>query len=242
MPTIQQNVLIGQELLTAVRLIAVGLRELNRIDGSSDFFHLPIQLLASGFERLMKVVICCYHVEDKGGFPDRKVFPSGKRGHDLVWLLREITDKCFSSSYLDTIPVAQTDLRLLRDDTKLNRIVKILSGFGQSARYYNLNVILGEADPGPSPDEEWAKLEMEILQDDPLWQEKIVDPKQSKAIYHRVNRELTVHCETLARSLSRLFTIGRLGDLARQISGHTHHFLCLTDDQLGQTNYETVRI
>ena len=160
----------------------------------------------------------------------------------MVYLLRRITDECFSDEYLSTIPAAQADIEFLRNDPKLRRIVKILSDFGQSARYYNLDVVLGEKVAGPSPDDEWGRLETEIFQEDPLWREKIVAPKESRAIHQRINRELTVHCERLARSLSRLFTIGGLGPLARQISVHTHHFLFLTDAELGQTDYETVEI
>lgn len=234
--------MIGEVLLTAVRLLKTGLRELNRMGRATDFFHLPILLLASGFERMMKTVICCHHVETTGSFPNRSAFPKGKRGHDLVWLLNQITHRCFSDEYLARIPAARADIAFLRSDPKVTKIVQILSDFGQSARYYNLNVVLGADNPGPSPDHEWQRLEMEVLQEDSSWAERIADPKQSDAIHRQVNRQLTVQCERLARSLCRLFTIGGLGELARQISPHTHHFLFLMDHQLGQTDYETVRI
>jgi len=234
--------MIGEELLTAMRLLKMGLRELNRMDGSTDFFHLPILLLASGFERMMKTVICCHHLETTGDFPSRAVFPKGRRGHDLLLLLKEITRNCFSDDYLSRIPAAKTDIEFLRNDQKLSAIVRILSDFGQSARYYNLNVVLGEQDPGPSPDHEWQKLEMEVLQEDPSWATHIGDPKESEAIHEQINRELTIQCEKLARSLARLFTIGGLGAKAKQISSHAFHFLFLMDDQMGKTDYETIHI
>ena len=240
MPTTLQRAMLGEELLNAVRLLKTGLRELNRMTGATDFFHLPILLLASGFERLMKTVICCHHLNATGEFPDRSIFLRGRRGHDLIWLLNYITGRCFPESYVSRIPAARADIDFLRDDEQLRRIVRILSDFGQSARYYNLNVVLGEADPGPSPDEEWQRLEMEVLQEDPLWAERIADPSQGEYIHQYINSRLTLHCERLARSLSRLFTIGGLGELARQISAHTHHFLFLMDNQLGTTDYATV--
>lgn len=208
--------------------------------GATDFFHLSILLLASGFERLMKTVICCHYLNATGEFPDRGIFPTGRRGHDLIWLLNYITDQCFPESYVSQISAARVDVEFLRGDEQLRCIVKILSDFGQSARYYNLNVVLGENDPGPSPDEEWQRLEEEILQEDSLWAERIVDPSQRENIHQYINSRLTIHCEKLARSLSRLFTIGGLGELARQISVHTHHFLFLMDDQLGTTDYVSV--
>jgi len=238
-PTTLQKVMLGEELVTAVRLLKTGLRELNRMTPANDFFHLPILLLASGFERMMKTVICCHHLKRTGTFPNRNAFPSGKKGHDLVWLLKHITHECFSPHYLSQIPAARADIDLLRNDPKLTNIVKILSDFGQSARYYNLNVVLGAPNPGPSPDDEWQKLEMEVLQEDPSWAKRICDPKESGAIHRQINKQLTVHCEKLARSLSRLFTIG---GLAKQTPSDTSHFFKLMDDQLGSTDYEKPQV
>jgi hypothetical protein len=83
---------------------------------------------------------------------------------------------------------------------------------------------------------------MEILQEDEKWEEKIRDPSWLNEIHEKINKKLTVHCERFARSLSRLFTIGGFGEEARRISPHTHHFLPLRDDQLGEQNYENVKL
>lgn len=219
-----------------------GLRELNRIGRANDFFHLPIFLLASGFERFMKTIICCHHFAIKGEFPKRDIFLTGKRGHDLIYLLDIITKKCFSDEYLAKIPAAYQDINFLRNNKQLRRMVQILSDFGQSARYYNLNVVLGEKNPGPSPDEEWQELEMEILKEDPNWTKSIQDPSKSDAIHKKINRKLTIHCERFARSLSRLLTIGGLGNEAKRISSYTHDFLFLTDDQFGKRDYGAISI
>jgi len=242
MATTLQKVMIGEELYTAIRLLKSGLRELNRISGANDFFHLPILLLASGFERLMKTIICCHHFAIKGEFPNRDVFPKGRRGHDLINLLDIITKECFSDEYMAKIPAAQRDINFLRNNKQLRRMVQILSDFGQSARYYNLNVVLGEKNPGRSPDEEWQELEMEILKEDPNWTKSIQDPSKSDAIHKKINRKLTIHCERFARSLSRLLTIGGLGNEAKRISSYTHDFLFLTDDQFGKRDYEAITI
>lgn len=242
MTTTLQNIMLGEELLNAVRLCKTGLRELNRMNGATDFFHLPILMLASGIERFMKTIICCHHLSTEGEFPKKNIFLKGRSGHDLILLLDHIINKCFSEKYVSQIPAAKKDIDFLRNNTKIKRIVQILSDFGQSARYYNLNVVLGYSDPGPSPDEEWQKLEMEILKEDPQWTEKIADPSQSASNHAYINTNLTVNCEKLIRSLSRLFTIGGLGDYANSISVHTHHFLFLNDSQLGKTNYENIHI
>lgn len=232
--------MIGEELLTSIRLLKSGLRELNRISGGNDFFHLPILLLTSGFERLMKTIICCHHLSTKGEFPHRDIFPRGTRGHDLIFLLDFITKECFSDEYIEKIPAAQQDINFLRNNKQLRRMVQILSDFGQSARYYNLNVVLGEKKPGSSPDDAWQELEMEILKESPTWMEAIQDPKKSDETHKNIIIKLTIHCEMFARSLSRLFTIGGLGEEAKRISSYTHDFLFLSDDKLGKKNYKTI--
>jgi len=242
MPTVIQEVMIGEELLVAVRLLKVGLRELHRIDGATDFYHLPILLLASGFERMMKTVICCHHLETTGEFPPSSTFAHGRRGHDLNGLLQRITQDCYSDAYLSRVPAAQTDIAFLRSDP-LAKIVKILSDFGQSARYHNLDVVLGHKNAGPSPEDEWQELELEILREDESWARRLGDRRESDAIHREINTALTVQCEKLARALSRLFTIGGgLGPVGMRISERTHHFLFLMDDQLGTTDYERVRV
>lgn len=242
MPSTLQKVLVGNELLDSVRLLKVGLRELNRLDASTDFFHLPILLLSTGFERMMKTTICCHYLEINGEFPCRSIFLKGRKGHDLVSLLAYITENCFKDDYVLKVPAAKADINFLRSDSQLKDIIKILSDFGQAARYYNLNVVLGKDNPDPSPDAEWQRLEMYILQQDPEWEKKLSDTSHSSSIHLQVNRELTIQCEKLARALSRLFTIGGLGKHAKQVSPHVHHFVGLMDRQLGKTNYDTIKI
>jgi len=79
MPTTLQRVMIGEELLSAMRLLKTGLRELNRTNDRTDFYHIPMLLLSSGLERLMKVLICCHYLETTGTFPDCSVFSKNQR-------------------------------------------------------------------------------------------------------------------------------------------------------------------
>jgi len=49
---------IDDELRTSIKLIELGFGEFQNLDMTNDFYHLPFQLLSSGFERLMKCHIC----------------------------------------------------------------------------------------------------------------------------------------------------------------------------------------
>ncbi|MDP2895912.1 MAG: hypothetical protein Q8Q12_05045, partial [bacterium] len=226
----------------AVGLIKIGLRELNRIDGANDFYHVPIQLLASGLERFMKCIICFHYLGTKGEFPARDVFPAGKKGHNLVWLLKKIAMDCFSDSYLSNIPAARDDIAFLRSDRQLREVVHILSDFGESARYYNLNIVLSDNNPGDSPERKWQQLELQIAKEDPGWAKELTDGKGISRTYQRVTSRVTAHCERLVRGLSRLFTIGGLVEEAKRNTSYVKDFLYLRDEDLGTKDYADAKL
>lgn len=235
---IEQELSLHNELLTAVRLTQMGLKEVRNIDGGNDFYHLLMLTLAGGIERFMKVIICFHILETTGTFPS--VYPwegkKKKKGHDLVFLLGHITTRCFSNDYLRRIPVAKDDIDYLRNDTHVLEIVRILSAFGQSARYYNLDLIKGQKNYG-SPKDEWQKLESIILRKKPDWQKIIDNDLNLDETYKHINQEIIIHLEKFMRALSRLFTIGGLGQKAKQYSSAVFPFVQLSDEQLGKTEY-----
>jgi hypothetical protein len=113
----------------------------------------------------------------------------------------------------------------------------ILSDFGESARYYNLNVVLSEQNPGDSPEREWEQLESEIVKEDPEWAKELTDGNGINRTYKRIASRVTAHCERLAHGLSRLFTVGGLGEEAKRNSSYVRDFLFLMDEDLGARDY-----
>lgn len=235
-PSIEQIVAIDEELLTSVRLIHAGFGQLQALEGANNFYHLPLLTLASGFERLMKVVICLRRLESHGEFPGRNVFPRGRRGHSLEALLTQVRKECFLSDYVADIPVAQSDLEYLVSD-ELLKFVGVLSQFGQAARYHYLNVVLGEGSLHGSPEDTWQELESQIVTSHKGWLDEIVAYPAANDIGKRVIQDVIVRLERFARALSRLFTIGRIGDEARRYLCHIRTFVHLDDSSLGTTRY-----
>ena len=240
MPSAQKQMYIEEELRISISLLKCGLRELTRVNVAGDSKDLPLLLISFGLERLMKTIICCHHLESRGKFPDQQFFTEKGQGHDLSHWLKKITKDCFSKVYLERIPVAKDDRNYLKLDPHLRGIIQILSDFGDGARYFNLNEVIGQSNKKSSSVDELNKLELSILQEDPEWEKKIRDPKQANLLYQRTKTEITIHIERITRSLCRLLTIGKLGELAIQISPHSSHFLNLRDNQLGQTNYNNI--
>ncbi len=230
-----QNVAIIEEVRTSIELIKAGLGHLQRIDGANDFYHLPILNLASGFERLMKTIICFHILRETGDFPIKSPWPRSRKGHDLVFLLDKITSECFSNDYLK-LACAQTDIKYLCDDALLKDANKILSEFGMNNRYYYLNIVLDKTINASSMEQQWRQLEFDILSIKKDWQRKLKLSNINENFRYIYN-EIIVMFEKCARALTRLFTLGGLGDEAKSCTGYITPFLFLRDDQLGKQTY-----
>ena len=233
---LQRSFAFDQELLNAIRLIKAGLGQLQALDGTHDFYHLPLLTLASGFERFMKVTLCFRWLEVKGSFPNSGVFPSGRKGHDLKHLLEKIRIECFSDDYVDNVPVASDDFEYLNSEALLS-FISVLSEFGQSARYYNLDVIVGRAVRTEDPHSAWQRLEMEIFLERTDLIREIKNNPASSRVRLEVNNEIVSRLERFARALARLYTIGKIGVEAKRYIGHIADFLFLSDTQLGKKIY-----
>ncbi len=237
MPTqIEREFAIDDELRTSIRLISAGLGQLQSLHGGNDFYHQPFLSLASGFERFMKVIICLDYLRVNDVFPsDPSFFTRGRQGHDLIHLLERIRTECFGDRYLESVPVALDDQEYLMS-VELGEFVSVLSRFGKSARYHDLDVILGGKSDIESPVNEWNRLETSIMgQND--WLVEIVENPAETEVYTRVTSEVVGRLERLARALARLFTIGDIGSKAQQLMGHVTPFLFLRDSDLGQKKY-----
>ncbi len=75
----QNNILIQQfaiirELEISVRLIELGLGEIQNLSMTNDFYFLSFQLLEQGFERFMKMYICIGEYNKNNKFPTENFF------------------------------------------------------------------------------------------------------------------------------------------------------------------------
>lgn len=98
-----------EELEDSTKLIKLGFGELQNINFSNDFYFFPLQLLSSGFERLMKCYICFGYYNKHGEYPNDKYLL--RIGHDLIKLLQEIRENYF---VVGSRPIFQDDVNLIR--------------------------------------------------------------------------------------------------------------------------------
>ena len=235
-PSTRQILAIDQELLDSIRLIRSGFGQLQQLNGANDFYHMPLLTLSSGFERFLKVVLCFRHLEIHGDFPDVQDLPSGRKGHDLEFLLEQVLIECFLPEYLASIPVAKIDYEYLKSE-QLRTFIRVLGRFGQAARYYYLDVVLGRTPDTDPPDREWESLESAIFVSRPKLLKELVQNPDSNKVFVEVSTEVVTRLERLARAVARLFTIGKIGEVAIRYTSYIGSFLFLDDEDLGKNVY-----
>lgn len=234
-----------KELKTAIRLIELGFGELQNLHINShtvnDFYHLPFQLLSSGFERLMKCHICYGYYEQNGMYPDYRYLKrcGGQNGHDLLELKTCILDSYFLT---DNPPILDEDFNILKNDKYLEIILDLLSEFGKYARYYNLDVVTSAPKSSKNVIDLWKKYENNLISSNPKFV-NIETWESIEEVYSFVRQQILIKLEKFTGAICRQFTIGKLGEKARQYSSVIFYFIQLKDEDLGQRNYrvETTR-
>ncbi len=228
----EKDIHLNIELETSVKLIKLGFGELQNLNAANDFYFLPFQLLSTGFERLMKCHVCLGFHNQCDNYPDSVYLK--KLGHDIIKIKSEIIDKYFN---LYNIPVLQDDYDLLKNNEELNRLLSILSEFGKYSRYYNLNIVAGENNRTVDVIALWEKYQIDIVSSVQELKDKLYSIEATDEILNFVSRRIIIQLEMFTRALSRQFTLGKLGEKARQFSTVLYEFIVMKNDELGNNNY-----
>jgi hypothetical protein len=226
---------LDEEILTSVRLVQLGIKELQGIGFENDFYHLPLLLLSSGFERLMKCMICLKYLDKNGKFPSTEEIRNYR--HNLINIKNKIVSECISKKRAYETPALKNDYDFLVNDRDLEKLVEILSDFGQNARYHNLNVIGGEVNPKTDFKARIDEYEIELLKrkakEDNEDFGDILENKIDE--YYEIIYEIIIKkLQRFARALVRQFTLGDLGKEAKRYTGLIKPFLYLMDEDLGK--------
>ena len=221
---------LQDELQTSIRLIEIGLGELQSLSSANRAHHLVMQLLSSGFERLMKCLICYGYHEKNGDFPTISHLRGA--GHDLL----KLKDLIISDYFQENSPALSDDKSYLQSDVKLNRMLDIISEFGKYARYYNLDVVTDSPKTSRDVITEWTRYRDELVLAKPELLSKLTVEYEHE-VWQFLAQDTTIVFEKFVRALSRQFTLGRLGKLAQQYSTPLFKFIVLNNHELGVRDY-----
>jgi hypothetical protein len=230
---------LGEEVHTSIRLVEKGLAEIQGIDAVNDFYYPALLLLSSGLERLMKCILCFRAKATTGELPTHKAIKAF--GHDLEHLRDEIVTQCFEGEYRSGRLAADADAVFLESDLRLRALLTALSRFAQSARYYNLDMVGDRQPDTDGPEQEWQRLEMEVVFERADLLNALQAPASLAPVYEAISREFVGRIEVLARALCRLFTLGPLGEDAQRYTAYLRPFLFLRDGDLAKRDYREAR-
>jgi hypothetical protein len=222
----------GEDLRGSIRLLDAGVAEIHRLGGANDFYELPLLVIATGLERLVKLTLAVALLERDGKTPPSREMRK-KYGHRLAPLMHDLVAVVSAQPDYARRPAVRDDIAFLREDQRLSFILDLLGGFGQNGRFHRLDTLLGESTRAEEdPYWQWDELEMTIARDDPGWLELIAGPRYED-LRARVGATIAALIDRCVRALCRMWTLGALGDAGRRFSGFLSPFLCLHDDQLG---------
>jgi hypothetical protein len=224
--TTQQSFALIEELDTATTLIEFGLADL-REQASEGFHHLPLQLLAQGLERFLKLTYVLAVLEDSGNLPS--IRQMRRYGHDLERLADDLVTLVAPTHRV------QVDLEFIRSDGDLASLLRLLSDFGQESRYHHLNSLL---DPGSvqvedDPSRRWSEFEDQFVSRPPGWIGRMGTYEGQEEVFREAARAIAALVDRLSRAIARMWTQGALPEEAGRYAPQLTRFLLLRDEQLG---------
>lgn len=236
--TSDQVLALADETRAVVELSRRGIEEIWQLNGANDFVHLPLQLLAQGFERLLKLTYALAILKQDGQLPEQSVFRGPKGyGHNLVRLTDDLVTVVATQPAYTRRPAVQDDLTFIRADSDLRRVLHLLTTFGSRSRYYAFDLFIdpNSVDTDGDPDREWDLIVADVIRRQPDGAELMTDPSLRHDRHLRVAEHLTGILERFARAITRMWTLGALHDEARRYVGLVNEFLFLRDHDLGSS-------
>lgn len=222
----RQALALVEELDTATKLIEFGLAAL-RGQASEGFHHLPLQLLAQGLERFLKLTYALAVLQASGELPSIREM----RGfsHDLERLVDELVTLVAPTHRV------QGDLEFIRSDGDLRSLLRLLSEFGQESRYHHLNAFLAPSsvEVENDPSRRWSEFESEFASRQPNWVERMGSHEGIEEALADVASSVAALVDRLSRAIARMWTQGALPKEAAPYSPQLMRFLVLRDEQLG---------
>ncbi len=227
---------LADEVMNGVVLVAQGLGEIQRSGYMENEYHRVLLLLANGFERLMKVILCLFGLASKRAFPTCNEMKNW--GHDLGKLLERIRQKCATPDYADRCPACREDVELF-NGTVLQGFLKILTDFGKGGRYHNLDVVGSNDKVEPSPESQWLTHQFAVMLDENEREAWCTDLPHGDddPLLAKVREGTVILMERFARALARVLTFGPLDSEGKRMHAFVTRFLNLTDGQLGTQDY-----
>lgn len=192
-----------------------GMDRIRYDNGWLESIYVPIQLLSSSLERLIKCLLCIILLKENGGFEEEPFKIKKRKGHKLDYLLDRLIKVITNTKYMKNFSIGKSDIKYMQEDIALKQIVKSLSDFGLGARYYNLDIVLNGESEYKSPIEEWDRIEMTILYATRGFDEATNIPHD--AIMLETQKDIIKVIDKLFNIIGKLLKLAGLGDIIKKL-------------------------
>lgn len=226
---------IMAEVEASFKFIKLGLLDLRSLNEVVSNNHVAIQLLSSGFERLIKILILLKKKHTTGSFPmlnvGKSFFRKYKGGHGIDVMLDELLIYSDSVPEMSANEMVKDDVLFLKRDKDFLVFMHLLTEFSIVQRYFYIDtVVIEKENPEINPFKLFTNFIYGFLRG--------ID--QSQMSYKEADtlaKKMAISCiEKGVRGISRFFTHG-FGSLGRQYYADFSSFILLNDEDLGEIKY-----
>ncbi len=215
-----------------------GLQKLEELRGMHTDYYITFLLLGNGLERILKVLICFDEFDKKQKFPGsdelRRQF-----NHGLTKLNDRVVKICEEYPLYSQASARIEEINFIKNNTDFNKVIKMISDFLESSRYYNLNIVTEDKKQKEpkSPHEILMDFRSDYSTRNPNIQE-MAWLADMTPFYTHIHSYLIELLQRYIRFLALCFTQGAFGSSARQYSvSLLNPFLDLTDNNLSKIKF-----
>lgn len=232
---LNKSIAIDEEIDASFNFIVLALKVLKEQNSIVSNNHVPLQLFASGFERILKILLLIKDKHETGNFPEfskaKSRFQSYNNGHGIDKMLRELIEYSERNDSFKKIQILIDDFDFLKSNNQFKEFIKIITEFSIQQRYYYLDtLVLDRENMNFNPFEEFKKLISSF-------EEGIDIHKHSYQEENGIKLQNIIKCiEKGTRALSRFFTHG-FDDFGKKYYYEFSNFLLLKDENFGELNY-----
>lgn len=228
-----------EEVEASFNFIAFGLKKLSEQNSYASNNHVPLQLFASGFERIVKILLLLKEKHLTGKYPEqqksKEQFKSYNNGHGIKKMLDELIAYSKTVDLMQKVPMVREDMFFIENDRAFREFLDIITEFSIQQRYYYVDaIILENSNQSFNPFAQFKRLIYSFTNGIDL---SNLTYKQEEEL---MLRETIICIEKGVRAISRFFTHG-LGSLGKQYYSEFSNFILLNDKDLGTLKYTEKR-
>src|SRR5690554_670463 len=231
---IEKIAAIGEEIEASFKFIKEGIKTLDNQTSPTSSNHVSLQLLSSGFERLVKILLLLKEKHLTGEFPQtegkKNYFGQFDNGHGIKKMVENLVSYSEGVEIMNKTPMVLEDLDYLKNDTRFNTFLEVITDFSKFQRYYYIDTIVKKEKQENNSFEKFKSLIFSYSDD--------IDV--SKLTYDEEDRfvinSTIITIEKGVRAISRFFTHG-LGQEGQRHFGDFAKFILLKDEDLGVKKY-----